>query len=297
MIVEQILPLIVIFLIGYFFKLKNILAKKDSEIFGKLLMYLVIPAIIIDSFSKMVIDRSLIYLPIAGLITVMSLTVFGFLFARILGLEKKIKGAFVTTFPTLEGGNIGYPFMFLIFGATGLSYVILFDIANAFWLFTVVYFISGRMGGNNTQIKSALNDLVRAPIIWAIVIGLFLNVIGFSNVLFSNILESIGGGLLLLVMLMLGLEFEPKIKSIKLPFVEIIIKTIVGFGIAVGLSSLFGFVGLTRIVFILWATLPPSVVTLVFAQENKLDTKYIANLLSIAIPIWFVFVSVIIGYF
>ncbi|MCK5473921.1 MAG: AEC family transporter [Candidatus Aenigmarchaeota archaeon] len=296
MILENTVPLVIIFLIGYFFKKIKILKSKDSKVFSKLLMYVVIPAVIIDSFSRATIDASLIYLPISGLLVVITLTILGFLFAHVLKLDKIKKGAFVTTFPTLEGGTLGYAFMLSVFGAEGLSRLILFDISNAFYLFTVVYFISGRFGGNNTKITDALMDLIKTPLIWAMVVGLFLNFIGFQNVVVSNIFDMIGRSLLFLVMLMLGLEFHPEIKYFKLPMLEIFLKTACGFGIGVLLSSFFGFTELERATVIIGASLPPSFITLIFAKENGLDTKYVANLISIALPIGMLFMFLILGY-
>ncbi|MCK4781830.1 AEC family transporter [Candidatus Parcubacteria bacterium] len=296
MILEKTLPLIIIFLIGYFFKKKNILKKQDSEIFGKLLINLVIPAVIIGSFSKMTIESSLIYLPISGLIVVLTLAVAGFIFARFLKLEHKTKGVFVTTFPTLEGGTLGYAFMLSAFGELGLSRIVLFDLANAIFLFTVVYFISCRFGNDSARTKDAVVKLLKSPIIWAIFIGLAFNLIGFQNAFLSNFLDIVGGSVLVLVMLMLGLEFRPIISSFKLPAIEILLKTSIGLALGFLLTSLFNLTGVEKVAVIVGASLPPSFVTLIFSQENKLDVQYNANLLSIALPFGIIFLAVLLGF-
>ena len=47
---------------------------------------------------------------------------------------------------------------------------------------------------------------------------------------------------------------------------------------------------------ILEKTLPPSIMTLVFSQENNLDENYITNLLSISLPFSLVFLALLMGF-
>lgn len=269
MILEKTLSLIVIFLIGYFLKRRGVLEKKDAKIFGKLLINLVIPVVIISSFSNINLEASLIYLPIS---------------------------AFITVFPILEGGTIGYAFMLAAFGELGLSRIILFDFANAIFLFTVVYFISGSFGKNKINLKESFVKFLKTPLIWAIFIGLSLNIIGFQNIFLTNLFETISGSILLLVMLMLGLEFHPKISSFKLPALTILLKTSVGLSLGLLISMIFGLTGVERIAVIVGASLPPSIITLIFSEENNLDTEYVASLLSIALPFSLIFLMGLISF-
>ncbi len=295
MILEKTLPLIIIFFVGYFLKKRGVLKKEDSKTFGKLLINLIVPVIIIDSFSSIRLESELFYLPVAGFLAVSILTILGFLFAYILKLKDKTRGAFIMTFPTLEGGTIGYAFMLSAFGELGLSRIVLFDIANALFLFTVVYFLSCYFGDGKANIKSAFSKIVKAPLIWAIFIGLFLNIVGFQNVIVQNLFDIIGGSVLVLIMLMLALSFEPSLSSIKFPFTEILLKTVAGLFVGLLLSGLFGFSGVERAAVIIGASLPPSFITLIFSQENNLDNKYVANLLSISIPFALIFLSLLVG--
>ena len=296
MILEKTLPLIIIFLIGYFLKRKGVLEKKDSKVFSKLLINLVIPVVIINSFSTINLKGDLIYLPISALIIVSLLTILGYLFAGTLKLKGKTRGAFITAFPTLEGGTIGYAFMLAAFGELGLSRIVLFDFANAIFLFTVVYFISCSFGKSSVNLKEPFVKFLKTPLVWAIFIGLFLNIVGFQNVFLANLFETIGGGILLLVMLMLGLEFHPKISSFKLPALTILLKTSVGLSLGLLVSIIFGLSGIERIAVIIGASLPPSIITLIFSEENNLDTEYVANLLSIALPFSLIFLMGLISF-
>jgi predicted permease len=88
----------------------------------------------------------------------------------------------------------------------------------------------------------------------------------------------------ILVMAMLGFEFTPNNQLFKLPLAIYLIKTLIGLLAGLGIAFLLGISGDMRIVIVLAATLPPSIMTLIFARENNLDTEIIANTLSIALP-------------
>jgi predicted permease len=45
--------------------------------------------------------------------------------------------------------------------------------------------------------------------------------------------------------------------------------------------------GVKQVAVIIGAALPPSMLTLLFAQERNLDTKFSASLISVAIPLSF----------
>lgn len=296
MVLEKTLPIIIVFILGYFLKKLRVLEKKDAKVLGKLLINFVIPAVIINTFSKISIERGLVYLPVSALIVVSSFTLAGYLLARLLNLSGKTKGAFITVMPTLEGGSIGYAFMLSAFGELGLSRIILFDFANAIYLFTVVYFISCSFGNEKANIWDSLAKLLKTPLIWAIAIGFFLNFTGIKSSLLSGTLDIISSSTLLLVMLMLGLEFEPEVASFKLPVLTILLKTSIGFALGWLISSFFGFTGIERIAVIVGASLPPSILTLIFSEENNLDTKYVASLLSIAVPFALIYLTILLNF-
>lgn len=296
MIFEKTAPLILIFLLGFLLKKKGIVTEKDSGILSKLLVYVVVPIIIINSFSNIIFEPSLIYIPLSALIVVFSFLISGYILAKLLKLENKTRGAFMVAFPTLEGGTIGYAFMLSAFGELGLSRIVLFDAVNAFFLFTVVYFVSCRLGKGGTSLKQAVEKILKTPLVWAIFTGIFLNLIGFKNGFFTNFSDIVGGSTIFLIMILLGLEFKPSFSSLKLPVITIMLKT--GFGLALGLilSYVFGLDGIERAAVVIGSSLPPSIITLIFAKENDLDTEYAANLISVSLPFAVIFLTILVSF-
>jgi predicted permease len=75
-----------------------------------------------------------------------------------------------------------------------------------------------------------------------------------------------------------------------------LLKTSIGLLLGWLAAAIFGLDGVERIAVIVASSLPPSMLTLVFAEENKLDTNYVANLLSTALPVALLFFPVLLNF-
>lgn len=286
---EKFIPLAVIFLLGFMAKKIGLLKKEDSETVGKIIINLVAPAAIAGAFAQISLQSNLLMLPLAGAGTVLILLGIGYLLSRLLRLEGKTRGAFLISFPTLEGGTIGYALMLAVFGEAGLSRIALFDFGNAVVEFGLIYSLAVILGGktaNRSAVAASLQKIIKTPILWAIFAGIALNLTGVGgNAQLQNILGSIGIALIPLVMILLGLEFELRTRF-GLPLFAFATKLAAGTVVGFGFATLLGFGGLERIAIIVGATLPVSILTVVFAEENGLDTKYIAALIAFSIPFY-----------
>ena len=296
MILEKTFPLIVIFLVGYVLQKKDIVNRSEANTLGKLLSTVVIPAIIINAFAKIDLDYRLISLPLAALFIVSSLIIIGYIIAGRLPLGRPTRGAFVTAFPTLEGGTIGYVLMLTAFGELGLNRIVLFDLANIIFLFTIVYGCSCAFGSGQIRIADYARNIIKTPLIWAVLIGFLLNITGLHPRLLAQSLDVMGEGASLLMMLMLGLTVQFERSYLKLSSTTILLKTSIGLLLGWAAALLFGLDGVERAAVIVAAALPPSMITLIFAEENDLDTRYVANLLSTALPVAILFFPILLSF-
>ncbi len=295
MVLEKVLPIIVIFIIGFLLKKFKILKKEDSGVLSRLILNIVVPAIIIDAIWSMSFEYSLFFIPLSAIIIVASLLFIGYFSAQVLRLKGKTFASFIITFPTLEIGTIGYAFMLAAFGKIGLSRIVIFDAANIFFEFIVIYTLANILGKKSSDIFHSISSVFKTPLIWAIILGVLLNISGFRNDFLSNLFGIIGSGTIVLVMLLVALEFEPTKSSLKLPFLAMLLKAFSGLALGLLVSFLFGLSGLERIAVIVGASLPTSIITIIFAKDNKLDTRYAANLISISLPFSILFIFLLLG--
>lgn len=287
----QLLPMIWVALIGFGLRQAGVLGSSDAKTIGKLLTHLALPAVILRSLATATITPDLIYLPLSALVVVLGLTAIAFLGVRWLKWEKAKAGALMTTFPTFEGGAVGYPVMLLTFGDGGLSRIVLFDLAQAIYLLTVVYCLSAWFGQAGVTGRAVALKLAQTPFFWAIILGLTVNACGWTNELMMSLLNIAGGSFLLLVLLLLGMEFQVELSSVGRYLLLALAKIICGLLLGWAATHAFGLQGVEQAAVLAGSALPPSMLTLLFAQENHLDTRFVISFISVAVPLYLAVVT------
>ncbi len=283
---EKTLPLLLIFLLGIFLKRIRVIQKEDARVISKLLVSAVVPASVVSAFSNATIQPKLLLLPLAGVVVVVLLLGISFLLVPLLGLRDATRASFLISMPTLEIGTIGYAVMSAAFGSPGLILLALFDLGNGIFFFTIVGLLAAILGRSTErfQLSSAIGHLTKNPILWAYGVGLLLNVFHIHLAVLSNLLTVLSQGLLMLVMFLIALEFEPSWSILSLPALSIYLKTAIGITLGCVVSLLFGFTGVERIAVVLGSSMPVSLLTVVYAKEYDLDAQYLASVLSLALP-------------
>lgn len=295
----KVLPLFAIFLAVHALKRGGVLKKEYNDAVSKLVVWLAAPAVITKSLAQAPVTLNLLYLPLIAVLGVLSLLAIGYVLSYLLNLEGRTRGSFIITFPTLEGGTVGYAMMLAAFGELGLSRIVLWDFGNALIEFSLIYFIAvllGKGSGGKAAIGESLSQMFKTPLVWAIPAGLFLNFAQVENQMLFNALDVAGGGLVFLAMTMLGLEFEPRLSSFRLPVVTLALQTASSLAVAFGLVWLFGLTGTERAAVIIGTCLPTSIMGLVFAKENNLDTEFVSNLLAFGLPYSLVFLTALLYF-
>ncbi|MBD1876990.1 AEC family transporter [Nodosilinea sp. FACHB-131] len=292
----QLLPMILVACLGFGLRRAGVLHSGDVKTIGKLLTTLVLPAVILRALATATFALELIYLPLSALVVVVGLTAIAFVGVWWFKWDKPKAGALMTTFPTFEGGAVGYPIMLLTFGDVGLSRIVLFDLAQAIYLFTVVYCLSAWFGQAGVTARAVVLKLAQTPFFWAIVLGLILNALGWMNEMLMGLLDIAEGSFLLLVLLLLGMEFQVQLASVGRYALLVLAKIGCGLGLGWAVTQAFGLQGVEQAAVLAGAALPPSLLTLLFAQENDLDTRFVISFISAAVPLYLAIVTPLIAH-
>lgn len=292
----KVLPLVLVCLIGYGLRRLEVLQPQDAQTLAKLISFLALPAIIIRALATAEISSSLICLPLSALFVVVSLTLIALLLVHFLGWERGTAGALITAFPSFEGGAVGYTLMLLAYGETGLSHIVLFDLAQAVYLLTVVYCLSAWFGKAGVKIKGVLLQLARAPFFWAILTGLALNLLNIRNRVLFDLLDIVGNSFLLLILLLMSLEFQISRASLRLHLSMAILKTVCGLALGAAAVSFWRIEDTARAAVLVGAALPPSMLAILFSRENQLNTRFAVGFISVAIPFSLVFLTLMLNF-
>lgn len=284
--VSQLLAMILIGCLGFGLKRAKVLGPRDAQTIGTLITHLALPAVILRALATATLTPALIYLPLAALIVVLGLTAIAFIGMAWLRWDRPKAGALVTTFTSFEGGALGYPVMLLAFGDVGLSRIVLFDLAQAIYLLTVVYCLAAWFGQAGVTGRRIVLTLARTPFFWAIVLGLVINALGWQNDLLFGLLNIAADSFLLLVLLLLGMRFQVQIASVGLYGGLALAKMTCGLALGWVSIQAFGLTGVEQAAVLAGAALPPSMLALLFAQDNNLDTGFVTGFISMAVPLY-----------
>lgn len=295
-IITKILPVILIFALGYVLKRLRVLKKEDGDLLLKLVFYVSVPALVLLSISKIEITKELFYLPVIPVLIIFLIFAVSYFVGKLLRLPRKTFGTYLVGTLIM---NIGFtlPFFIAAYGNEGLARASMFDFGNGLLTLTFVYFLACKYGNDHIHHKTLIKKFVLLPPIWALLIGLVLSLTKTQIPgITSNFLQTLGNLTTPLIMLSLGVYFSPKI--VRLFPLSMAVITRMGLGLLLGLLfvALFHLDGLNRLVVIIGAAAPIGYNTLVFSSLEDLDKEFAASIVSASILLGMIFIPFLILY-
>ncbi len=292
----KIFPIILIFLLGYFFKKIKLFGKTDADLFLKLVFYVASPALILLSVSSIKLNSALWFLPISAILIIFIGYFISLTIGRTLKIPKPSFGAFLIACLIM---NVGFllPFVLAAFGNDGVAKISLFDFANGLLVFTFIYYLAAKYGEGTTDKKFIRKKILLSPPVWALIIAIILNLskIQITGLIYS-FLQPLSYLISPMIMLSLGIYFQPKLSKFKIPFLVIILRSGMGLLLGLLLASLFHLSGLDRTILILASAAPVGYNTLTFSSLEKLDQDMAANIISLSLLVSIIFVPILIAW-
>lgn len=295
--VEKIIPLILAFFVGIAFKALKLLSKEDAPILLRLVLTITLPALTIIAISNVSLVADMAYIPFMAIAVVILMFLISSGIGRKLKMPRPMFGSFLVGTMIM---NTAYslPFFAAAFGNEGLARATLFDIGNTFMIFTFTYYNAIKYGENKHTDKIDWSKFLRLPPLWAMLIAFGWKLGGVQLPrLALNTLNLIGQPTVPLVMIALGLYFEPKLNNLGKALLAVFVRMVVGLGIGVILAAVFGLQGITRTVVIVNSALPIGFNTLIFANLENMDREFAATCVSISIFIALFYIPLLIYLF
>ncbi|MCB5261877.1 MAG: AEC family transporter [Candidatus Cloacimonetes bacterium] len=295
--VEKIIPLILAFFVGILVKRLKLLKKEDAHVLLRFVLSVSLPALTILAIYRVVVSADMLLIPVLAMAIVISMYLISQLANKLLKLPRAMFGSFLVG-TMIMNSAFALPFFHAAFGDEGLARASLFDIGNTFMIFTFTYFNAIKYGDNSHSDKIAWNKFLKLPPLWAMVIAFVIKIAGITLPPVSiNFLELIGTPTTPLVMIALGLYFEPRLKNMGKAFVAIFIRMGLGLGIGYLLSLMLGLQGLTATTVTVCAALPIGFNTLIFADLENMDSEFAATMVSFSIIIALFYLPLLIYIF
>ena len=204
-----------IIFLGFILKKFNFYEKSDYKIIAKTVINIIMPAVIITSFSKLKNDSSLFFLILLGIICNLIMLLLGYIFSK--NRNDKIKSLFMLNLQGYNIGSFALPFVQNILGPFGVVAVCMFDMGNSILCTGGSYAITSSVIQTDTE-KFSIKDFFKklfssVPFVTYIIMILIteLNIKIPDNVIsLTSFIASANG---FLSMLMIGMMFEMNFKS------------------------------------------------------------------------------------
>lgn len=178
------------------------------------------------------------------------------------------------TFP--NAGNAGLSLALFAYGQEGLALGIVFFAMASLGNFTIGQAIMAGRGN--------LGEVLRSPMIYAILIGIGGNLADFQPPLWILRSLQVAGGIAIpLMLLTLGVSLATlKVSALGTGLLLSALRLAVGVGVGYGLAALLGLEGVARGVFTIQCAMPVAVVNYVFALRYNRDPATVASLVVIS---------------
>ncbi len=285
-ILNQILILSAVIVIGFIAVKTGYITEDNKNALSRIIVRITLPATIINSLTKKSPDgesfRNCVIVIIISFIVVAVLLLCGRLLARLLRLDRDR----ASVLECLTGfGNVvflGYPIIEALFGAEGLLYAALYELANDAFVWTLgVYKLSRIGGGEQSSVKKNLLNLVN-PVTISFLVSIFMMIFGlqFPGTV-GTVISGLGGCTTYLSMLFIGgtlalVDFRHIYKQISL-FVMTVFKMIIFPVILILLLKPFGLDEAVTGAVVLQAAMPSLTILIILAAEYKVNSVYAAE--------------------
>jgi predicted permease len=238
----------------------------DGRTLGRLLFFLATPSLVFRSLYTMKLN--LLSLGHVAAITV-GVLIAGLLLGWLVGAgqARKTRAGMMLASAIGNNGNMGLPISFFAFGEMGLALATVYYAISSFLSNTVGVVVAS---AGNTTLLQALAHSLRAPVLYAAILGLALNQLHVTiPESIDRAVELMSGAAVpgMLVLLGAQLRNSPPNRTQVIVWPSILIRLVASPLVAWGMCALLGIAGLERQVLILQAAMPTAVMTTVLATE------------------------------
>ncbi|MDP3012907.1 MAG: AEC family transporter [Candidatus Subteraquimicrobiales bacterium] len=292
--VNIVLSVLALISLGYIAKASGLLKSQDAGILNKVIIYLTLPALIFDKVVNSRVSLEYLKFPLVAFLIMGTSLGLAYLLGRAISLKSKTFGAFLLACAIGNTGYLGYPLTLAIFKETHFVKALFYDLfGTVLFVFTIGLYIAEIYGEDKKKINK-VKEIVTFPPLLALVAGLVLRGVILPDFCL-RCLEYLGPATIPLIMFSIGLTLTPvEVSRFKIP---LILVCLVKLGFSPLLALVIGrfvFTDASSLgIFVLEASMPTVLLSLVIGLKYKLDTGFLAasifitTLLSIlTIPLW-----------
>jgi hypothetical protein len=278
-----ILSIILMIALGYILKRMDFLSVNDVDSLNNIVIYILLPSMVFSALYSA--DLSLIstlgILPFVMIASSFITGIVSYFILKQFNFSGKKLWSILVTVMIANTAFMGYPINIGILGNEGLIRAIFCDISTL-CVFLILSFVLVLKFGGST--KNAIKKIVLFPSLWAIILGILLNLANIPiGPVLENSLNYLGDGAIPLIMLSLGvsIDFSGLKRSKSIIFFTSIMKLAFFPFVAFLIVSFLGLTGLEHNVTIIEAAMPSGMMSLILSIAYKLDFELTSDCILI----------------
>ena len=298
---ETALPVFLALGLGAWCRASGFLQRQAIDALKKVVINLTLPAVLLSAFATAEYSPSTIMLPVMVFLLCCVALVLGFVLIRLFRVKSRLAPFLASGF---EAGMLGYALFALLFKDVSISQFAILDLGQTLFVFTLYkILLSGK-----TDWKAIGMDMVKTPILWAVLFGVLLGATGLFAQLqtwgVSGILTSatdfISAPTGMIILLTVGYDLVPKEIPWKrtMGFVAMrlaVMAVILGIAVLINRTLLHG--AMFEWAMVLMVILPPPYVIPVVADEpeERVQISSALSALTLITMVLFAVVSVLVN--
>ncbi|MEQ8672625.1 MAG: AEC family transporter [Aggregatilineales bacterium] len=278
--INNIVPILLIAGVGYFSaRWLDVPAKPV----GSLIYYVFSPVLIFDLIYTSEIDGDeflLLFVATVAFQLLISAVTYGALYFQEASPVERAN-VLISTF-SLNAGNYGLALVSFAFGAEVLSRAAIVFVSNTILNYSFGVFVASNGKGSP---RDALKNVLVTPALYAVVLAIVLQATNTTLPLAINrSVTSMAGVAIPLMLILLGIQLGSftNLNRLRLVGTGVFIKLLIAPFIALGLVLLLSIHDEARIAFIMQASMPTAVVSIILTTEFDLDAELALNLIMVS---------------
>lgn len=268
-----------------------------------LVFYILLPALVLDVIWRTPLNSASLqisFLAICGIVTGLIIM---WIVLKFLKANKQQTGALLLAASFPNSTYLGLPVLDQVLGPHTRSTVLQYDLfACTPILLSFGMLLAQFYGGNKTGVHP-VQELMKVPPLWAVSIGISLNLVGIHqpDILHSG-LSLLAGGVVPLMLIVLGMSI--RWHSLRLRFMRLLVPVVLISLILVplavfGVSQIIGMTPELNISVVLITAMPTMVFGIVICERYHLDSELYAAAVTLTtimslltLPVWFQWLSI-----
>ena len=149
----------------------------DEQSINLLSIYFLQVFLTLWGLLKRPIDASLLAAPVIYFVIVVITLLLSYLLTKRLFSDAKERSVGFVAAVIGNTGNLGIPLNIAIFGEQSIPYTTIVNLANVFIVYTIGAYAYSR---GSFSVKESLRNIVKLPILWAALVAIILNLLGYE---------------------------------------------------------------------------------------------------------------------